>query len=49
MELALSVSLFQLDDILEGCRLVKAMPEGFTDQHAGRCVVPVSTSMDLYE
>jgi hypothetical protein len=49
MELACSVSLYQLDGVLEGCKLVKAMPEGFIDQRTGRCVVPALTSMDLCE
>jgi hypothetical protein len=48
MELALILSLYQLDDVLEGCRLVKAMPKGFTDQCAGRCVVPTLSPMDLF-
>jgi hypothetical protein len=39
----------QLDGILEGCRLVKAMLEGFTDQCVRRYVVPTLTSMDLCE
>jgi hypothetical protein len=35
VELELLTSLYQLDGILEGCRLVEAMPKGFTDQRAG--------------
>jgi hypothetical protein len=48
-ELARSASLYQLDGVLEGCRLVKVMPEGFTDQRVGRCVVPALASMHLCE
>jgi hypothetical protein len=48
MELAHSVSLYQLNDVLEGCRPVEAIPEGFIDLRAGRCVVPTLASMDLY-
>jgi hypothetical protein len=32
MKLARIASLYQLDGILEGCRPVKAMLKGFTDQ-----------------
>jgi hypothetical protein len=49
MELAYFASLYHRDGVLEGCRLVKAMSEGFIDQRAGRCVVPALTSMDLCE
>jgi hypothetical protein len=28
-------SLYQLDDVLEGYRLVEAMPKGFTNQRVG--------------
>jgi hypothetical protein len=35
MELARLTSLYLLEDILEGCRPVEAMVEGFTDQCAG--------------
>jgi hypothetical protein len=49
MELACPTGLYQLNGVLEGCRPVKSMPKGFTDQHAGRCIVPIVTSMDLYE
>jgi hypothetical protein len=49
MELARSASLYLLDGVQEGCRLVKAMLEGFTDQHVGRCMVPTFASMDLYK
>jgi hypothetical protein len=34
VKLARHASLYPLDDVLEGCRLVKAVLEGFTDQHA---------------
>jgi hypothetical protein len=49
MELACSGSLYQLNGVLEGCRPVKAMLEGFTDQRVGRSMVPALTSMDLYK
>jgi hypothetical protein len=48
VELSHSVSLYQLNDVLEGCRSVEAIPEGFTDLRAGRCVVPTLASMDPY-
>jgi hypothetical protein len=35
MELACLTSLYQLDGILEGCRLVEVMSKGFTDQREG--------------
>jgi hypothetical protein len=35
MKLARLASLYQLDGILKGCRPVKAMLKGFTDQRAG--------------
>jgi hypothetical protein len=35
MKLACLTSLYQLDDILEGYRPVKAMPKGFTNQLVG--------------
>jgi uncharacterized protein YbcC (UPF0753/DUF2309 family) len=49
MELAYPASPYQLNGILNGCRLVKTMPKGFTDQHAIRFVVAALTSMDLCE
>jgi hypothetical protein len=49
MELACPIGLYHLDDILEGCMPVKSMPKGFTDQRAGRCMVPTLTSVDLCE
>jgi hypothetical protein len=49
MKLACPANLYQLDDILEGHRPVKAMLKGFTNQHAGRSMVPALTSMDLCE
>jgi hypothetical protein len=49
MKLTRPASLYQLDDILENCRPVKAMSEGFTDQHAGKCMVVALVSMDLCE
>jgi hypothetical protein len=45
MELARFISLYQLDDILEGCRPVEALLKGFADQRAGRCVVPTSGNL----
>jgi hypothetical protein len=47
VELAGLVGLQQLNDVLEGCRPVKSIPKGFTDQHVERCMVPALTSMDL--
>jgi hypothetical protein len=47
VKMACPASLFQLNGILEGCRLVKAMPKGFIDQRAGRGMVIALTSMDL--
>jgi hypothetical protein len=49
VELTRLAGLYQLDDVLESCRPVKSVPKGFTDQHAGRCVVPTVTSMNFYE
>jgi hypothetical protein len=49
VELAHSAGLYQLDGVLVGCKLVEAMPEGFIDQRAGRCVVPTLTSIELCE
>jgi hypothetical protein len=49
VELACLAGLYQLDGVLEGCRLVKPMLKGFTDQYAGRCMIPALTSMDLCE
>jgi hypothetical protein len=49
MELTRLTGLYQLDGILESCRPVKSVPKGFSNQHAGRCMVPTLTSMNLYE
>jgi hypothetical protein len=49
VELTRLAGLYQLGDVLESCRLVKSIPKGFTDQCAGRCVVPTLTSMNFYE
>jgi hypothetical protein len=49
MELACPADLYQLNGILEGCMPVKFVPKGFTDQRAGRSLVPTLTPMDLYE
>jgi hypothetical protein len=49
MKLKHSASLYQLNGVLEGCRLVKVVPEGFTKQRVRRCMVPALTSMDLCE
>jgi hypothetical protein len=49
VELACLAGLHHLDDVLEGCRPVKSMPKGFTDQRVGRCMVFSLTSMNLYE
>jgi hypothetical protein len=34
VKLAHATDLYQLDGIVEGCRLVKSVSKGFTDQHA---------------
>jgi hypothetical protein len=49
MELTCLAGLYQLDGVLESCRPVKSVPKGFTDQRAGRCVVPTLTSMNFCE
>jgi hypothetical protein len=49
VELTRLSGLHQLDDVLESCRLVKSVPKGFTNQRAGRCVVPTLTSMNFCE
>jgi hypothetical protein len=49
VKLAHAVGLYQLDDVLGGCRLVKPMPKGFTDQCAGRRMILTLASMDLCE
>jgi hypothetical protein len=49
VKLARPVGLYQLNDILEGCRLVKAVLKGLTNHRAGRHVIPTLASMDLYE
>jgi hypothetical protein len=41
--------LYQLDGILESCRPIKSVPKGFSDQRAGRCMVPGLTSMNFCE
>jgi hypothetical protein len=43
------VSLYQHDGVLDGCRPVEAMSEGYTNQCKGRCMVAALTSMDLCE
>jgi hypothetical protein len=45
VKLARATGLYQLDDVLEGCRPIKSVPKGFTDQRAGRRMI--LTSMDL--
>jgi hypothetical protein len=49
VKLAHPASLYQLDGILEGCRLVKSMLKGFIDQRVGRCMASALASIDLYE
>jgi hypothetical protein len=49
MELAHLKGLYQLNYVLEGCRPVKSVTKGFTDQRAGRCMVPSLTSIDFYK
>jgi hypothetical protein len=49
VKLAHPVGLYQLDGILEGCRLVKVVLKGFTNHRAGRRVIPTLASMNLCE
>jgi hypothetical protein len=49
MKLARAAGLYQLDGVLEGYRPVKSMLKGFTDQRAGRRMIPTLASMDLCE
>jgi hypothetical protein len=49
MKLTCHADLYQLNDILESCRLVKSVLKGFTNQCAGRCMVPTLTSMNFCE
>jgi hypothetical protein len=49
MKLARLASLYQLDGILKGCRLVEAISKGFTDQCAVWSMVAAPASMDLCE
>jgi hypothetical protein len=49
VELTHLAGLYQLDGVLESCRPVKSVPKGFTDQHAGRCMVPTLTFMNFCE
>jgi hypothetical protein len=47
VELTCLAGLYQLDGVLESCRLVKSVPKGFTDQRAKRCMVPTLTFMNF--
>jgi hypothetical protein len=49
MELTRLAGLYQLDSVLKSCRLEISVPKGFTDQRAGRCMVPTPTSMNFCE
>jgi hypothetical protein len=49
MKLAFVTGLYQLDGVLEGCRPVKSVLKGFTDQRAGRHMILTLASMDLCE
>jgi hypothetical protein len=49
VELTRLAGLYQLDGVLESCRPVKSVLKGFTNQRAGRYVVPTLTSMNFYE
>jgi hypothetical protein len=49
VKLACPMGLYQLDDVLKGCRPVKAMLKGFTNQHTRRCMISILTSMELCE
>jgi hypothetical protein len=48
VELACLAGLQQLDGVLVYMP-VKSVSKGFTVQHAGRCMVPTLSSMDLRE
>jgi hypothetical protein len=49
VELARLAPLHQLAGIQEGCRPVKTLPEGFTDQTAVRGMIPTHTLVDIRE
>jgi hypothetical protein len=49
VKLAHATDLYQLDGVLEGCRPVKSVSKGFTDQRAGRHMISTLASMNLYE
>jgi hypothetical protein len=49
VEVTRLAGLHQLDCILESCRPVKSVLKDFTDQRAGRCVVPTFASMNFCE
>jgi hypothetical protein len=49
VKLACVPGLYQLDGVLEGYRPIKFVSKGFTDQRAGRRMIPTLASMDLCE
>jgi hypothetical protein len=49
VKLARAAGLYQLDGILKGCRPVKSVLKGFTNQRVGRRMIPTLLSMDLCE
>jgi hypothetical protein len=49
VELTRLAGLYQLDDVKKSYRPLKSVLKGFTDQHAGRCMVPIPTSMNFCE
>jgi hypothetical protein len=49
MKLTRPTAPYQFNGVLEGCRPVKSVLKGFTDQRVGRCMVPALTSMDFCE
>jgi hypothetical protein len=49
VELTCLAGLYQLDDVLKSCRLVKSVPKVFTNQRVGRYMVLALTSIDFCE
>jgi hypothetical protein len=47
VKLAHAIGLYQLDGVLEDCRPVKFVLNGFIDQRAGRRIIPIFISMVL--
>jgi hypothetical protein len=49
MKLACPAGLYQLDNVLKGCRSVKAVLKGFTNKRVERRMILTLASMDLCE